>query len=995
MGQSLNLSVSGEYTSINDLNGLPPGALNEAVNVESRYKNTLEPRRGFEGLAGSSVIGQTIKRMINFLINGVDRTVALKSSGVVEYYNGSGWTTLPGNYSTGISNPNDTNAKSRFIRAGQNLYMTSLDGIRSISSGTGAQTLRAGVPKGLNIEAQTDGSSDGFFDNNVVLDTTGNITSGAATITHLGDTTGIEVDQYVGHSSGAIPVGTKILSITPEATLIIQTGNTTAGSTNLSALVSNSGIVAGVKVSGSGIAEGTTVVSISAGPSPYTVVLSAASFQTATGTSITFTSPIEITMDANATSTLSSTPISFYSGAQVAYRLLFGRVETDNNGGTITRLGAPTPIAIANNIAATAKNVTITATLPKNSSDSIEFVQLYRSEQTDSISITPLDQYQLVYEADLTPSDFTARVITITDSTPDSLKGIPLYAGSDREGILQANNPPPMSWDCCPFRDFMIYVNSTQPTTLKFTIVSVGAPSGIQLNDTITVTGTFAGVSYSRVYTAKSAENQASQEFKFFTAGTPSQNITDTANSLIRVINYDNSLPVHATLISTTTDLPGQILLECDNPSTETFMVTASAHTDAYDPTLNGVESEVNTINNGIYISKSGELEAVPATNLLRAGDSSSGILRCIPLRDYVVVIKSDGIYKLQGLTPSSIVCNPFDLTTRIIGADTAVSLNSAVWMYSNQGVVTISDGGVESKSIPIDDQLNRVAGSYLSYLTDLAFAIGYESDRKYVLSVPTANDTFSVRQHVFNYVTNTWTKWSRNLRCAYINSTDGKLYIARADDSENGFSKERKTGTYQDYVDEAISLTIDSVVSTTVLELSDVNLVNVGDILYQDLDNFSPITEIDSNTNRVTVESALNWVTGSAQVLTAFECFVKWKQVFGDNPAFVRQFPEGLALFKNTRFNTATLNFVTDYSGSSDPVTVQGTGNGLWGLFGWGEVPFGGTVLPSSIRFYIPQNKQMGSFIIPSLTIRQGYSDFKFQGLAISYFNVSQEVGK
>jgi hypothetical protein len=359
-----------------------------------------------------------------------------------------------------------------------------------------------------------------------------------------------------------------------------------------------------------------------------------------------------------------------------------------------------------------------------------------------------------------------------------------------------------------------------------------------------------------------------------------------------------------------------------------------------------------------------------------------------------VILLKEDGIYKLQGYTPGSVTVSPFDLTTRVIGADTAVSLNSGVWMLSNQGVVSISDSGVSAKSIPIDDQLNRLIGSYLDTLTEASFAIGYEADRKYVLSVPTSDDATTTLQYVFTYVTSSWTTWNRRLRTAYINSNDGKMYISRADGSQNGISQERKTGTYKDFVDEGIQLTISSVISGLILELSTTTGVSVGDILFQSETAFSPIVAVDYNTNQVTVQSALIWAVGAAEVRSAFSCEIQWKQVFGDNPAFVRQFSEGLALFKNTRFNTALLNFATDYSGSSDPVQVFGTGNGLWGLFPWGGVPWGGAILPDNIRFLIPANKQIGSYLIPSMNIRQGYSDFKFQGLAITYSNASSEVG-
>jgi hypothetical protein len=807
----------------------------------------------------------------------------------------------------------------------------------------------------------------------------------------LADTTGIEVGQYVGGTG--IPVGTTVSSITPEATLIIETGDTTAGSTSVCNLSSNSGIVAGVFVSGDGIPEGAKVVSIS-GAGPYSIVLDVASFQTATGVNLTFTSPLQVTMSANATATATNSPISFYSGAQVGYRILFGRVETDINGGTITRLGTPSSIAIVNNIEPNSTNVQVTATLPKNAQNEITFLQLYRSAQTDAITISPLDQYNLVYERELDASDFTNRTVTITDSVPDSLRGIPLYSGTDREGVLQANDPPPMAWDMCTFRDFNLYANVTYPSTLDFTIVSVGAPDGVQINDVITISGTFAGTPFSRTYTGKASENQASREFEVVTSGTPSQNIADTANSLIRVINYDEALPVHAILISTSTDLPGQILLEYDNPSLDTFTITASAHQDAYDPELDDVESKLNTINNGIAISKSGELEAVPGTNLLRAGDSSANIIRIVAQRDYVIILKTDGIYKLQGQDPRGLAVNPFDLTTKIIGADTAVALNSGVWCFSNQGVVAISDGGVDAKSIPIDDQLNRLIGSYLENLQDVAFAVGYESDRKYILSVPTTDNAYTELQHVFNYVTNSWTKWDRRLDFAFIHSNEGKLYISRADPTNNGVSKERKTSTYRDYVDEAILGSIVSV-NGDQIELSSIEDVAVGDILFQSNEIFSPILEIDLLTNIVTVQFALDFSVGSVDILKAYDCSVTWKQVFGDNPAFVRQFSEGLALFKNTRFNTATLSFVTDFSQNLDEVEVSGTGNSLWGLFPWGQIPWGGATLPSNIRFFIPQNKQLGSYLIPTLSIRQGYSDFKFQGLSLVYFNISPEVGK
>ena len=334
-----------------------------------------------------------------------------------------------------------------------------------------------------------------------------------------------------------------------------------------------------------------------------------------------------------------------------------------------------------------------------------------------SILSAPLQQYNLAIEYFITGGDIAARVVTLTDSTPNQFLGIPLYTGSDQEGANQANDPP-LAYDICAFRDFMVYGNTTEPTRLFVTITGVGSPSGIQLNDTISFTYVFQGTTYTGVYTAKNSENQAARQFEFFTDGTNAQNITNTANSLIRVINYDLSLPIHAILISGSNDLPGQMVFEGDYPSIDTFTVTASAHATAYTPTLTNVVSTVSKNVNQVFISKAGMIEAVPILNFYPVGDSSSPIYRTIALRDYVIVIKSDGIYKIVVYSPSTLSVLPFDLTTKNIGPDTVVKLNSSVYMLSNQGIVSISDGGVEAKSIPIDDELNYLIGSNLDALT-------------------------------------------------------------------------------------------------------------------------------------------------------------------------------------------------------------------------------------------------------------------------------------
>ncbi len=982
--QSVQLNVSGLYTAPSDFAGLPPGSLDEAINVESRHKNILESRRGFDALVSTELVGDSWARLFNFPVLGTDKVIGLTANGSLYYYNGSGVTLLSG-FSTGIVAPDDL-AKNRFIRGGQNMYLTEQTGVLSLSSGSGSSVLKAGVPRGLDLSAASNAASSGFLTANIVITTVGDVANTSAVITKIGDSTGVEVGQYV--SGIGIPAGATVLSVANESIAVVSPATTTVGGTTIS-FVANPSATAGQLVSGVGIQDGTKVVSQSGG-GPYVVTISIAAYQAGTP-NITLSTPFSVTLSASATITTAGTPVIFYSGSQVAYRMLFGRVETDINGNTTTRYGAPSAIAIATNTLGHTTNTTVIGTLPKNASTSITFVQLYRSQQTESSAIVPLDQMQLVYERELVAGDFTARQITVTDAAPDSTMGIPLYTGSDREGILKANLPPPTCWDMTVFRNIGLFANATQPSTLDLTLTAVGAASGLQVDDVITiVSGSITGT-----YTGKSSESLASHQFKIFSSGTAAQNISDTLNSLIRVINYDQTLPVHAILTSTSTDLPGQFTLEADSPY-GTFTATVSAHATAFSPTLTNLTSEINGYPNGVFVSKDGEIESVPGANLLLVGDSSSGILRIISLRDYVVVLKTDGIYKILGNTSSSLSSISFDLTTKLIGPDTAVQLNSGVWMLSNQGVVSVDDAGVNAKSPPIDNLINELLGSTLNGLNFVSFGVGYESDRKYVLSVPVNNDSeVTTTQFVFNYVTNSWTTWNRALTTAFIHSNEGKMYIGRADGTLNGISKERRAGTFRDFSDESIAVVIDTVVSETEVILADANGVEVGDILFQDNGTLSPILTVNDTPNAITLQFPNDWSTGAITILKAIDCSVSFKQVFGDNPAFERQFPEGIALFKEARFNEATLRLFTDFSQSQEEVTLHSTLLNGWGLFSWGSGQWGGSQAPSGIRFLVPQNKQLASYIIPTLKIKEAWSSWKFQGMSISWSPVSQELGK
>jgi hypothetical protein len=805
------------------------------------------------------------------------------------------------------------------------------------------------------------------------------------------------VTSLTGGAAGPIPDGSTVDEIIDSEPLITQTGNTTAGSTTVSNLTSSAGIVAGVLVTGDGIPDGTKVNSVS-GAGPYAVVLSNAAFKTATATELAFTTAPSIVLNQTASGSSSGAVVSFYRGSQVGYRLLF--IGRDAINGQLL-YGAPTGMAIAVNTLPRSVAISVVTNLPSSLTmgpSVTMYAQLYRSDATESASIPPLDQMQLVDEVEITSSHTSAGRMTFLDQTPDSLKGLPLYTGTDREGILQANDPPPLCKDATPYRDMVLYANCTQKPSLKLTLLGVSTVggSGLQAGDEIEITPDGGSPV---TFTAVSGTPAAPGEFKVVTSGTPAQNIADTANNLISAINYAPGLlpdvsPVYAYLVSGSDDLPGQILL-VSKDYTE-VAIEASAHgSTAWSPSIAAADAASLTSEtqpNSILVSKQGQGTAVPQANQILVGDASSKIVRVLALREYALVMKTDGVYRVTGLTPSSLSASLFDNTTRIVGPETAVVLTNAVWMLSNQGVVSVADTGVEIRSEPIKDVTDRLTGPLLETTRAAAFAEGYETDKKYILAIPeNEGDTYCARQKVFNYITTSWVDWTRFLAAMHVAQSEDRLYLGNA--ASSTISRERHEGSYSDFCDEDLSRSITSVTGDQVVLDSVAGMVE-GDVLQQTAELRALVVAIDAGTNTVTIEDDTGIAAGAVTVKTSIPSRVQWKPVVnGNNPALARQYSEGVVLFRRTRFNFGQIGFFTDADNSIEYVDITGAAAGEWGFFPWGSVPWGGVLRPQAVRFFVPQDKQLASQLVPILVIQNALANWTCQGLSISANLVSQEV--
>lgn len=681
------------------------------------------------------------------------------------------------------------------------------------------------------------------------------------------------------------------------------------------------------------------------------------------------------------------------TGNSVGYRLVWGFKDANNN----LILGAPSERAvITNNSGSNAVDGSITATIP--STVTTEYIyQLYRSAQTTG---TPSDEMQLVYEDNPTSGEISAGTLTFTDSTPDALVGATIYTAPSQETIAYANETPPLAKDITVWNDHVWFANTQTKHRLTLTCLSADGTSvspvtSLKYDDIITINGV--------AYTGKASTTVANDEFKVFSAGSVSQNIEDTCKELCKVINQSTSNTgddaIYAYYVSGESDTPGQMLFESRNVGGSQFSVTFTpqvAGASPWDPRLptsgSTVVSSNDAYKNGLSFSKSQQPEAVPLPNQFRVGSADDEIKRVLPLRDSLFVLTEGGVYRVTGENSSSFRVDLFDNTAKIIGAETAVVLNNAIYFLSDQGVVQCTETGISVVSRPIEIDFVELVGQARTAVESYAFAVGYETERKYILGVPdTSSDTSAVTYHVYNTFTNSWTTWDGfSSQSAFVNPVDDKLYFADA--SSNYLLQERKSFSDTDYGDFNVAVTLSSVDNDALTLVStQADSITKGDVIWQSDTVWSIVNSVDSVTGICTMEFNGGLTNAAATVYSAIDCSLKFAPIHGGNPSIMKHFREVAFLFKQNFSIDVNFGFESDFSADNEQLTVTGNAYGNWGFFSWGEIAWGGVRNRKPFRRIVPRNKQRCTQLIVDFAHRIGFSAFKLNGMAAHYEPVSE----
>jgi len=682
----------------------------------------------------------------------------------------------------------------------------------------------------------------------------------------------------------------------------------------------------------------------------------------------------------------------------VAYRVVFGYKDANQQ----LVLGAPSSRIVVSNNSGTAANVSLTFQQPKEVQFNPVnfFYQVYRSQPSPNLITEPDDEMALAYEETCTG----AATITITDITPSSLLGASLYTNQGQDGILQSNYRPPWAMDICTFKQYAFYANTRTPHIASATLISAGALNGADAmipGDTITFTSVeFGGATFT--LTAAAANNAALGEFEVSDTANPAFDIQVTASNIALIANgYASNTFLAAYYTSTNSELPGKLRFDKLDFSQDAFTITSS-RSSCWEQAL-PIDSNNETRPNRIYFSKFNQPEAVPVVNYLDVGSANQPINRIIPLRDGVMVLKQDGIFRISNAAPPFTV-TPIDYNIRILADNSAAELDNKVYFLSDQGVVALSDSDAQIMSFVLDKTIiENTSPTLFPNLKAIAWGIAYQSDRKYILFMPnTGSELQPTQQYVYNHLTQVWTRWTLGASCGIIFRKDSKMYLGSVNSAPTSGSyvyQERKSFTDFDFADNQYTTTNATVGSVTTIVINNVSLpagisLLPGWTVTQASKGASArivSTIVGLSTTTVELDRVQTWEAGAVIIYVPVYSEVQTIQVDCENPGMNKQFTEMVYMFTEQEFSRLTVRISSNTAGVPILDYLVPDSRGGWGIDPWGITPWGGGPTgQGKIRRYVPQKVQRAGWLYFNITNAEAFTAFGWSGIEIFYKNTS-----
>lgn len=498
-------------------------------------------------------------------------------------------------------------------------------------------------------------------------------------------------------------------------------------------------------------------------------------------------------------------------------------------------------------------------------------------------------------------------------------------------------------------------------------------------------------------------------------SSTVSAQLRNTAQGLVKAVNRDSSSLVFGNYTSGITDTPGKMRFSAKSFTGIIYLRANSAGAGAgFYPVLPSsfasgtqVFSTNTSEQNAVYISKIGEPEAVPLVNKLPVGSRNKAIKRILALRNAVIVLKEDGVFKITGDNPINFTVVQLDSTVSVVASDSAAALNNQIYFLAVDGICVATDSSVEIVSRRIENRIETIVG--FSDIDTITSAVAYDSDRTYRICTALPNDDSRVITYFHNALNDTWTESDQLFVGGVVGPNNTMYYIS----TDNRILKERKNGTRIDFGGQNYSITVTSVASdglSAVITSSGVAPEEGYFIVKNDV-----ITRLKSVTNisgssyscvffRETNLAASDSLTMYARIVSE----IKMAPFHAGIMERGKQFSQLQLHTRTPSITRLSITFTGQSFGGSEETdwisTNVASASGGWGFEPWGFFPWGLAdgidiqymTQPSIVvRLYVPLFQQRSTFIQPYLIHRQGGESLDIQAMSWAVRAYAERVTK
>lgn len=700
------------------------------------------------------------------------------------------------------------------------------------------------------------------------------------------------------------------------------------------------------------------------------------------------------------------------NGEQLNYRVSYARI--DENGQEIPGADSE-PLTVINTTGAT-DDYDVTTTIP----DGIiagDFLDLWRTLHITNPGPAG-DTYFRVLRHEVTSGEITAGTITISDTTDDAFLdfAVQLVTNPEVEGPEQEDSRPPLARDMSRFKSRMWYVHGRREHFLEFQFLDVAGITDAV--DTVVLTD---GVT-TRTYTFDTAEVIATQTFQRFTGGTLAQNVRDTMQSFVRVVNRDtgNSL-FYAYYISGTEDQPGKVRIRRRDFTDVAISITqpSGGAGGNFQPSLPTSGTSFSTLAeadfaNRISYSKFEQPDSVPRTNYFDVDTQRNAVVRILTIKDSLIIFTERSIWRISGDTDQDFQLRQLDPSTRILAPESAVVLNNAVYAYTNQGVVRVQENGVAIVGRQIEFALRKIRG--FTDFDTLTFGIPYEEERQYWLFTQTdSTDTYPTRAWVHNFLTESWVQRIKPVSHGWVRKEGQRLIWSHAVDPRVLIERKSFDETNQsDYSDEEISVTItgvstgpdvdDPTETVTVLTVTyTYTTVPFTDGFYIEQAATSAagralqVTSLGGTSYEVTLDRLdSRFSAAAATVFLNIPSEVAWAPVSIGDTSMQKQFSRAQIYFDADRGIRHYMGFASDLLPGEEFLSkVIRTSSFGFGLSPWGPSPWGDGAPSSSsiVRSAVPVKFQRARALTVLYRHSLGNASFIINQMAVQTRVVSERT--